>query len=67
VPRDIASREIFDICVNQRRGIQGKNQVYLDITHLPREQVERKLWGILEIYLKFVGEDPREVPMRVYP
>jgi succinate dehydrogenase / fumarate reductase flavoprotein subunit len=67
VPRDIASREIFDVCVNQRRGIQGKNQVYLDITHLPCEQVERKLWGILEVYLKFVGEDPREVPMRVYP
>ncbi|MER3402802.1 MAG: succinate dehydrogenase flavoprotein subunit [Armatimonadota bacterium] len=67
VPRDIATREIFDVCVNQRRGIQGKNQVYLDITHLPRQQVEKKLLGILEVYIKFVGEDPREVPMRIYP
>ncbi len=67
VPRDIATREIFDVCVNQRRGIGGKNQVYLDITHLPRQQVEKKLLGILEVYIKFVGDDPREVPMRIYP
>lgn len=67
VPRDVATREIFDVCVNQRRGIQGKMQVYLDITHLPAQQVEKKLLGILEVYIKFVGEDPRETPMRVYP
>jgi succinate dehydrogenase / fumarate reductase flavoprotein subunit len=58
VPRDIATREIFDVCVNQRRGIQGKNQVYLDITHLPRQQIEKKLLGILEVYIKFVGRRP---------
>lgn len=67
VPRDVATREIFDVCVNQRRGIQGKTQVYLDITHLPPQQIEKKLLGILEVYIKFVGEDPRETPMRVYP
>jgi succinate dehydrogenase / fumarate reductase flavoprotein subunit len=67
VPRDVATREIFDVCVNQRRGIDGKTQVYLDITHLPKQQVEKKLLGILEVYIKFVGEDPRETPMRVYP
>jgi len=67
VPRDVATREIFDVCVNQRRGIQGKTQVYLDITHLPAQLVEKKLLGILEVYIKFVGEDPRETPMRVYP
>ncbi|MDW8104293.1 MAG: FAD-binding protein, partial [Armatimonadota bacterium] len=67
VPRDIATREIFEVCVTQKRGIMGRNEVYLDITHLPREVIERKLGGILEIYLKFVGEDPREVPMRVFP
>lgn len=67
VPRDVATREIFDVCINQRRGVQGKTQVYLDITHLPKQQVEKKLLGILEVYIKFVGEDPRETPMRVYP
>lgn len=67
VPRDIATREIFEVCVSQKRGIMGRNEVYLDITHLPREEIERKLQGILEIYIKFVGDDPRETPMRVFP
>lgn len=67
VPRDIATREIFDLCVNQGMGVHGKNQVYLDLTHKPREYLDKKLGGILEIYEKFMGEDPREVPMRIFP
>lgn len=67
VPRDIATREIFDICVNQGLGVAGENQVYLDLTHLDRDYLERKLGGIVEIYRKFVGDDPAEVPMRIFP
>ncbi len=67
VPRDIASREIFKICRHEKRGIGGGDMVYLDLTHIPREQLDRKLGGILEIYEKFVGDDPREVPMKVFP
>lgn len=67
VPRDIASREIFDVCVNQGMGIDGGNMVYLDLTHQPREYLERKLGGILEIYRKFAGDDPCENPMRIFP
>ncbi len=67
VPRDIASREIFDICVNQGLGVAGLNQVYLDLTHMDPEYLDRKLGGILEIYEKFVGDDPRKVPMRIFP
>ncbi|GAB4253130.1 MAG: succinate dehydrogenase flavoprotein subunit [Deferrisoma sp.] len=67
VPRDIASREIFDVCVNQGLGVDGKNQVYLDLTHIPAEELEVKLGGILEIYRKFMGEDPAKVPMKVFP
>ena len=67
VPRDIASREIFDVCVNQGLGVDGKNQVYLDVTHIPADQLEAKLGGILEIYRKFMGEDPARVPMKVFP
>jgi succinate dehydrogenase / fumarate reductase flavoprotein subunit len=40
--------------------------VYLDLTHLPKERLH-KLEGILEIYEKFVGDDPREVPMKIFP
>jgi len=41
--------------------------VYLDVTHIPRETLDRKLEGILEIYEKFLGVDPREEPMKVFP
>jgi len=67
VPRDIASREIFDICVSDGMGVGGENQVYLDLTHKPKEELDRKLGGILEIYEKFAGEDPREMPMKIFP
>ena len=67
VPRDIATREIFDICVNQGLGVGGQNQVYLDLTHKDPEYLTRKLGGILEIYEKFVGVDPRHEPMKIFP
>lgn len=67
VPRDIATREIFDVCVNRGLGVDGKLQVYLDVSHLPKAFLERKLGGVLEIYRKFMGEDPAEVPMKVFP
>ncbi len=66
VPRDIATREIFQICM-ARMGVGGGNQVYLDLSFKPREELERKLGGIMEIYRKFVGEDPCEMPMRIFP
>ena len=67
VPRDIATREIFEVCVKLGMGVAGQNQVYLDLTHLGREYMDRKLGGIVEIYRKFVGEEPSEVPMRIFP
>jgi succinate dehydrogenase / fumarate reductase flavoprotein subunit len=67
VPRDIATREIFDVCVNQGLGVNGENQVYLDLTHKDPDYLTRKLGGIMEIYEKFVGEDPRFNPMRIFP
>jgi len=66
VPRDIATREIFQVCLTGY-GVDGKRQVYLDLTHIPKKELDVKLGGILEIYEKFVGDDPREVPMKVFP
>jgi succinate dehydrogenase / fumarate reductase flavoprotein subunit len=67
VPRDIATREIFAKCVDEKMGVYGQNQVYLDVTHIDRRQLDLKLRGVLEIYEKFVGDDPRDVPMRIFP
>ncbi|HEX8774236.1 MAG TPA: succinate dehydrogenase flavoprotein subunit [Pyrinomonadaceae bacterium] len=66
VPRDIATREIFQVCL-EGRGINAENQVYLDLSHIPAETLDRKLGAILEIYEMFVGDDPRHVPMRIFP
>lgn len=66
VPRDIATREIFQVCLTGY-GLEGRREVYLDLTHIPKQELNLKLGGILEIYEKFVGEDPREVPMKVFP
>src|SRR5881409_3082396 len=67
VPKDIATRAIHRIVYQEKLGIDGQPAVYLDVTHLPRETLDRKLEGILEIYEKFLGVDPREEPMKVFP
>jgi succinate dehydrogenase / fumarate reductase flavoprotein subunit len=66
VPRDIATREIFQICL-EGHGVAGENQVYLDLTHIPAATLTERLGAILEIYEMFVGDDPRYVPMRIFP
>src|ERR687894_2671955 len=66
VPRDIATREIFQICL-EGMCVGGENQVYLDLTHIDAATLDRKLGAILEIYEMFVGDDPRHVPMRIFP
>ncbi|WP_100488790.1 succinate dehydrogenase flavoprotein subunit [Sporolactobacillus pectinivorans] len=67
VPRDVATRAIFDVCINQHLGINGENMVYLDLSHKDPHELDIKLGGIIEIYEKFVGEDPHKVPMKVFP
>jgi succinate dehydrogenase / fumarate reductase flavoprotein subunit len=67
VPRDIATREIFDVCVEQKLGINGENMVYLDLSHKDPKELDIKLGGIIEIYEKFMGDDPRKVPMKIFP
>jgi succinate dehydrogenase / fumarate reductase flavoprotein subunit len=68
VPRDIATREIFNICTHE--GLSAEKDrlcVYLDLTHIPRKVLDVKLGGILDIYVKFAGEDPHDHPMKIFP
>ncbi|MGA7858094.1 MAG: succinate dehydrogenase flavoprotein subunit [Terracidiphilus sp.] len=67
VPRDIATRAIHKVVYEDGLGIDGQPMVYLDLTHIDRATLNRKLEGILEIYEKFVGDDPRDVPMKIFP
>jgi succinate dehydrogenase / fumarate reductase flavoprotein subunit len=67
VPRDVATRAIHKVVHELGLGINGTPMVYLDLTHIDRATLNRKLEGILEIYEKFVGDDPRDVPMKIFP
>jgi len=67
VPRDVASREIYDVVYNQNLGIGGQPMVYLDLTHKSKEFLQDRLGGILDIYKKFTGDDPKLTPMKIFP
>jgi len=67
VPRDVATRAIHKIVYQLGLGLDGQPMVYLDLTHIDRETLDRKLGGILEIYEKFVGVDPHLEPMKIFP
>jgi succinate dehydrogenase / fumarate reductase flavoprotein subunit len=67
VPRDIATRAIFRVCVEMGLGINGEHRVYLDISHVDPAVLEAKLGGVLHTYATFKGRDPKKVPMEVFP
>ncbi len=75
VPRDIASRRAKDVC-DEGRGVGPevggvRRGVYLDfssaIERLGRKTVEERYGNLFEMYERITGEDPYEVPMRIYP
>jgi succinate dehydrogenase / fumarate reductase flavoprotein subunit len=71
VPRDIASRAAKNVC-DEGRGVgPGGRGVYLDfadaIQRLGRDAVEAKYGNLFEMYNRITGEDPYQVPMRIYP
>jgi fumarate reductase (CoM/CoB) subunit A len=62
--RDVVSRAIATEILEGKGTRNGG--VYLDVTHLPRSQIESRLPVMLEQFLKF-GVDIRDVPMEVAP
>ncbi|MFG2104721.1 fumarate reductase/succinate dehydrogenase flavoprotein subunit [Micromonospora echinaurantiaca] len=71
VPRDIASRAAKNVC-DEGRGVGPTGLgVYLDfadaIQRLGRKAIEAKYGNLFEMYERITGEDPYEVPMRIYP
>ena len=71
VPRDIASRAAKAVC-DAKRGVGPSGLgVYLDfadvIRQTSREAVPAKYGNLFQMYQRITGEDPYEVPMRIYP
>src|SRR5260370_27495754 len=67
VPRDIATRAIHRIVYQEKLGVDGQAAVYLDVSHIPRETLDRKLEGILAIYAKFLGVDRAGATIKRFP
>jgi succinate dehydrogenase / fumarate reductase, flavoprotein subunit len=71
VPRDVASRAAKRM-VDSGHGVgERQNGVYLDfaaaIDRLGRDTIEERYGNLFEMYERITGEDPYEVPMRIYP
>jgi succinate dehydrogenase / fumarate reductase flavoprotein subunit len=75
VPRDIASRAAKYVC-DEGRGVGPKvgdfrRGVYLDFTdalkRMSAEAIAEKYGNLLDMYQRITGENPYEVPMRIYP
>ena len=69
-PRDISSRSAKEVC-DEGRGVNGGEAVYLDfsdaINRLGQKVIEEKYGNLFEIYETITGENPYQVPMKIYP
>ena len=71
VPRDVASRASKAVC-DEGRGVGPSGLgVYLDfaesIQRLGRHKIEERYGNLFEMYDSITGENPYEVPMRIFP
>src|SRR5499426_1634974 len=71
VPRDVASRNAKAVC-DEGRGVgEGGLGVYLDfadaIKRLGKQGVRERYGNLFDMYERITGENPYEVPMRIYP
>ena len=65
-PRDMVSRCILDE-IRAGRGINGKDYVHLDLTHLGEEVIGQKLVEIIEFAKTYGGVDAKKEPIPVQP
>jgi succinate dehydrogenase / fumarate reductase flavoprotein subunit len=71
VPRDVASRNVKEVCDLGMGVGTTKYAVYLDlgdaIKRDGREVIEKKYGNLFQMYEKITGQSPYEVPMMIYP
>src|SRR5439155_2196234 len=65
-PRDLVSRAIYQE-IKEGRGIEGKDAVYLDVRHLPREVIEEKLPDVTEFARVYLGVEPTTELVPIQP
>ena len=69
--KDLAARDVISRAVlteiREGRGIDGKEFVHLDLTHLGKEKIQEKLWEIASFVKIYLGLDPVSEPIPVQP
>jgi succinate dehydrogenase / fumarate reductase flavoprotein subunit len=65
-PRDMVSRCILEE-IRAGRGIEGKDYVHLDLTHLGKEVLDTKLAEITGFARTYAGVEPVKEPIPVQP
>ncbi len=69
--KDLAPRDMVSQCIykeiREGRGINGKDYVHLDLTHVGHQVLDRKLPEISEFSRTYMGIDPKEEPIPVVP
>jgi succinate dehydrogenase / fumarate reductase flavoprotein subunit len=65
-PRDIVSRCIIQE-VNEGRGVDGKDYVYLDVRHLGAKVIQEKLPDITDFARNYLGVEPITEPVPIQP
>jgi succinate dehydrogenase / fumarate reductase flavoprotein subunit len=65
-PRDLTARSM-QTEINEGRGIDGKDYVYLDLRHLGQAKLMERLPQITELTRKFAGVDPLTQPIPIQP
>lgn len=65
-PRDIISRCMYQE-IREGRGIDGKDYLLLDLTHLGAKVIEEKLPDISDFVRTYLGIDPVREPIPVQP
>jgi succinate dehydrogenase / fumarate reductase flavoprotein subunit len=66
-PRDMVARAMVQEVRDGRGAGPARDYVFLDLTHLPAEQVETKLPDITEFSRTYLGVDPLVEPVPVFP
>ena len=65
-PRDMISRAIYQE-IKEGRGVDGKDYVYLDVRHLDREVIEKKIPDVTEFARIYLGVEPTTDPVPTQP
>ncbi|MFN4182774.1 MAG: FAD-binding protein, partial [bacterium] len=69
--KDLAPRDLISRCmymeIREGRGIDGKDYLHLDLTHLPKEVIRKKLPDVTDFVETFLGINPEVQPIPVQP